>query len=82
MKSASASLTVGVPREIKKEEHRVAITPDGVRELLHAGATVLIERGAGSNSSIPDEDYVRSGATIVDAGAEVWERADLICKVK
>jgi len=82
MKSASASLTVGVPREIKKEEHRVAITPDGVRELLHAGATVLIERGAGSNSSIPDEDYVRSGATIVDAAAEVWERADLICKVK
>ena len=82
MNSASASLTVGVPREIKKEEHRVAITPDGVRELLHAGATVLIERGAGSNSSIPDEDYVRSGATIVDAAAEVWERADLICKVK
>ncbi len=82
MNSASASLTVGVPREIKKEEHRVAITPDGVRELLHAGATVLIERGAGSNSSIPDEDYVRSGATIVDSAAEVWERADLICKVK
>jgi alanine dehydrogenase len=82
MNSASASLTVGVPREIKKEEHRVAITPDGVRELLHAGATVLIERGAGSNSSIPDEDYVRSGATIVDTASEVWERADLICKVK
>ena len=82
MNPASASLTVGVPREIKEEEHRVAITPDGVRELLHAGATVLIERGAGSNSSIPDEDYVRSGATIVDSAAEVWERADLICKVK
>jgi len=82
MNSPSVSLTVGVPREVKKEEHRVAITPDGVRELLHAGATVLIERGAGSNSSIPDEDYVRSGATIVDSAAEVWERADLICKVK
>jgi alanine dehydrogenase len=82
MNSPSVSLTVGVPREVKKEEHRVAITPDGVRELLHAGATVLIERGAGSNSSIPDEDYVRSGATIVGSAAEVWERADLICKVK
>lgn len=82
MNSASASLTVGVPREIKEEEHRVAITPDGVRELLHAGATVLLEHNAGADSSIPDEDYVRAGATIVDSAAEVWERADLICKVK
>lgn len=74
--------TVGVPREIKKEEHRVAITPDGVRELLHAGAKVLLEHNAGADSSIPDEDYVRAGATIVETAAEVWERADLICKVK
>jgi len=74
--------TVGVPREVKKEEHRVAITPDGVRELLHAGATVLLEHNAGADSSIPDEDYVRAGATIVDSAAEIWERADLICKVK
>jgi len=76
------SLTVGVPREIKEEEHRVAITPDGVRELLHAGATVLIERSAGIDSSIPDEDYTRAGAVIVETAAEVWERAQLICKVK
>jgi len=76
------SLTVGVPREIKKEEHRVAITPDGVRELLHAGATVLIEREAGIDSSIPDDDYIRAGATIIATAAEVWERSELICKVK
>lgn len=76
------SLTVGVPREIKREEHRVAITPDGVRELLHAGATVLIEREAGIDSSIPDDDYIRAGATIIATAAEVWERSELICKVK
>jgi alanine dehydrogenase len=75
-------LIVGVPREIKPEEHRVAITPDGVRELLHAGAEVLIEAGAGTDSSIPDDDYRRAGATIVPTAAEVWERAGLVCKVK
>ncbi len=75
-------LTVGVPREVKPEEHRVAITPDGVRELLHAGAEVLIETDAGVDSSIPDDDYRRAGATIVPTAAEVWERAGLVCKVK
>ncbi len=75
-------LTVGVPREIKAEEHRVAITPDGVRELLHAGAEVLIEAGAGTDSSIPDADYERAGAEIVASATEVWERAQLVCKVK
>ena len=76
------TLTVGVPRELKIEEHRVAITPNGVRELLHAGATVLFESGAGADSSITDDEYVRAGATIVDSAAEVWERSQLICKVK
>jgi alanine dehydrogenase len=78
----SDALTVGVPKEIKHEEHRVAITPDGVREVLHTGATVLIEAGAGVDSSIPDADYVRAGAVIVSSAAEVWERSDIICKVK
>lgn len=75
-------MIVGVPRELKAEEHRVAITPDGVRELLHAGAQVLIEHDAGIDSSIPDDAYANAGATIVSGAAEVWERADLICKVK
>jgi alanine dehydrogenase len=75
-------LIVGVPREIKPEEHRVAITPDGVRELLHAGAEVLIETGAGVDSSIPDDDYRRAGAVVVPTADEVWGRAGLVCKVK
>ncbi len=79
---SSPPLTVGIPREVKEEEHRVAITPDGVRELLHIGAEVLIEHDAGADSSIPDAAYVAAGATIVTNAAEVWERADLICKVK
>jgi alanine dehydrogenase len=75
-------LTVGVPREIKTEEHRVAITPDGVRELAAHGVPVLVESGAGADSSIGDEAYARAGAEIVGSAAEVWERAGLVCKVK
>lgn len=76
------SNTVGVPREIKKDEHRVAITPDGVLELAHRGVTVVIESGAGLDSSIRDDDYRGAGATIVDRADEVWERADIVLKVK
>ncbi|MCD9624176.1 alanine dehydrogenase [Rhabdothermincola salaria] len=75
-------LTVGVPRELKAEEHRVALTPDGVRELLHRGVEVLVERGAGVDSSIPDDDFARAGATLVDDAAELWARAGMVCKVK
>jgi len=74
-------LTVGVPREIKVEEHRVAVTPDGVRELASHGVPVLVETGAGVDSSIADDEYRRAGAEIVTAD-EVWERASLVCKVK
>lgn len=74
--------TVGVPREIKSDEHRVAITPDGVRELDRHGVTVLVEQGAGRDSSISDDEYARAGAEVVDDPAEVWSRADLVCKVK
>jgi alanine dehydrogenase len=75
-------LVIGVPREIKADEHRVAITPDGVREVGQYGVSVLVEAGAGRDSSFPDEDYLRAGAEIVDDAAEVWQRAGLICKVK
>lgn len=77
-----APLIVGVPRELKAEEHRVAITPDGVRELEHRGVEVLVERGAGIDSAISDDDYARAGARIVDDPAEVWGHASLVCKVK
>jgi alanine dehydrogenase len=82
MTQASAALTVGVPTEVKPDEYRVAITPDGVRELSHHGAPVLVQSGAGAGASIPDEAYSRAGAEVVDTAAEVWERADIVCKVK
>jgi alanine dehydrogenase len=79
----SAPLIVGVPREVKEGEHRVAVTPDGVHELSAAGgATVLIEEGAGEGSSISDDDYVRAGAEIVRDADALWERAELVMKVK
>ena len=78
----SAPLMVGVPREVKPDEYRVAVTPDGVRELVGHGVEVLVEAGAGAGASIPDDDYRGAGATIAPTAAEVWERAGLVCKVK
>jgi alanine dehydrogenase len=75
-------LLVGVPRELKDGEHRVAITPDGVHELSVHGATVLVERDAGVGSSIRDDDYRAAGAEVVDTAADVWDRAGLVLKVK
>jgi alanine dehydrogenase len=73
---------VGVPKEVKSDEYRVAITPSGVRELVAAGNSVIIEREAGVGSAIPDEDYVSQGATIVDDVDDIWAEADMIMKVK
>jgi alanine dehydrogenase len=75
-------LTVGVPRETKPGEHRVALTPDGVRELRGHDVPVLVERDAGTDSSITNDDYAAAGARIVDRASDVWERADLVVKVK
>ena len=75
-------LTVGVPREVKTEEHRVAITPDGVNELTHRDVPVLIERDAGIDSGFANDDYASAGAEIVDNAADVWARAGLVMKVK
>lgn len=73
---------VGVPREIKADEHRVAITPDGVRELEQHGVTVLVETGAGADSGFSDDRYRQAGAEVVSDTSEVWERAEIVCKVK
>lgn len=73
---------VGVPREIKTDEYRVAMIPVGVEELTRAGHRVLIEAGAGQGSGIADEQYAANGAEIVASAAEIWGRADLIVKVK
>ena len=75
-------MQVGVPREIKNREYRVALTPAGVTELVRAGHTVLVEKGAGEGSSIPDADYVAAGARIVPTADDVWGAADLLLKVK
>ena len=74
-------MIVGVPKEVKNNEFRVAATPSGVHSLSRTH-TVLVERGAGVGSAITDDEYVAAGATIVDTADEVWERADLIVKVK
>jgi alanine dehydrogenase len=79
---AGRPLVVGVPREVKPAEHRVAMTPDGVRELVHEGCEVLVEAGAGAGSAMGDDEYRRAGATVLTTAAEVWERAELVCKVK
>ncbi|GAB6898000.1 alanine dehydrogenase [Kineosporia succinea] len=75
-------MRVGVPREIKNHEYRVAITPPGVHELVRAGHEVLIETSAGAGSSISDADYVAAGAAILPTADEVWAAADLVLKVK
>ncbi|MFP4072948.1 MAG: alanine dehydrogenase [Actinomycetota bacterium] len=75
-------MIVGVPREIKTEEHRVAITPIGVRELVDRGHQVLVETGAGEGSTIHDEEYEAQGARIVPGPADVFDSADMILKVK
>ena len=73
---------VGIPREVKNNEFRVAITPAGVHELVRHGHQVVIEQGAGVGSSIPDSEYVAAGAQILPTADEVWAAADLLLKVK
>jgi alanine dehydrogenase len=75
-------MRVGVPREVKNREYRIALTPAGVTELVRAGHEVLVERGAGEGSSIPDADFAAVGARIVPAADDVWADADLLLKVK
>jgi alanine dehydrogenase len=75
-------MIIGVPREIKPDEYRVSVTPAGVEQLKRYGHTALVERGAGAGSGFPDEDYQAYGAEIVGSAKEIYENAELICKVK
>ncbi|MCR6033796.1 alanine dehydrogenase [Nocardioides sp. zg-579] len=75
-------MKVGVPKEVKDHEYRVAITPVGVHELVAHGHEVLVETGAGVGSSIADEEYVAAGARIVSDADETWGAADMVLKVK
>ena len=75
-------MKVGIPREVKNHEYRVAITPAGVNELVRHGHEVYVEKDAGAGSSIADDDYAAAGATILGAADDVWATGDLILKVK
>lgn len=75
-------MKIGVPREIKNHEYRVAITPAGVLELVRNGHEVFIEHDAGVGSSISDNEYISAGATIVGTADEVWATGDMVMKVK
>lgn len=75
-------MMVGVPKEVKADEYRVALTPAGTEMLVSAGHEVLIQDGAGFGSGFSDESYVSSGAELVDGAADVWARAEMILKVK
>lgn len=75
-------MIIGVPKEIKTQEYRVGMTPAGVATLVTGGHTVLVQQGAGLGSSIPDEAYVKAGAEIVPNQADVWQRGEMVVKVK
>jgi len=75
-------MRVGVPKEVKTHEYRVGLVSGSVRELVHHGHQVVVERGAGSGIGVDDQDYVRAGATIVASAGEVFAAADMIVKVK
>jgi len=73
---------VGIPREVKNNEYRVAITPAGANEFVRSGHQVYVEAGAGVGSSITDDEYVTAGAEILPTADDVWGSSDLVLKVK
>ena len=75
-------MVIGVPKEIKSGETRVALVPSGVTALQESGHEVLVEAGAGEGSSISNEEYAKAGAIIVESAKDVWRQADIIVKVK
>src|SRR5271169_2317602 len=75
-------MIVGVPKEVKDHEARVGLVPSGAAALKEAGHRVLVETQAGAASSLPDKEYVDAGAEIMASAAEVWNKAELVVKVK
>jgi alanine dehydrogenase len=76
------NMIIGVPKEIKIQEYRVALLPSGAYQLVKRGHQVLVERGAGAGAGYPDADYEQAGAKMVSSHAEAFEKADLVIKVK
>lgn len=75
-------MIIGVPKEIKEQEQRVALLPSGANQLTRRGHSVLVEKDAGTGSGYPDQEYARAGAEIVEQARDVFARADMIVKVK
>ncbi len=75
-------MIIGIPKEIKTREYRVGMVPAGVRTLVSRGHKVLIEQGAGLGAGIADADFSRAGGQVIKTAGEVWERAEMIVKVK
>ena len=75
-------MRIGIPKEIKSEERRVALTPGGAADLVGRGHQVLVERGCGDGAGFTDEEYITHGAAIADSAQSVFDQADLIVKVK
>ncbi|MBT3820274.1 MAG: alanine dehydrogenase, partial [Nitrospinaceae bacterium] len=75
-------MIIGVPKEIKKDEHRVALAPAAVEAIRAAGHTVLIQKGAGKGADIDDKSFVRAGAQIVAGADALWRRSEMVVKVK
>jgi alanine dehydrogenase len=79
---AALKMIIGIPKELKNNEFRVSATPSGVHAYVVAGHQVLVEKNAGVGSAISDADYIAAGAQIIDTADEIWQKADLIQKVK
>ena len=75
-------MIIGIPKEIKDNEYRVALPPNGVRELVRHGQQVVVESGAGVGSAFTDDEYAKAGGTIVHTAEEAWSRAQMVLKVK
>ena len=75
-------MIIGVPTEIKPQEHRVGAVPAMVHALVEAGHSVLVQEGAGHGAGLLDDDFVAAGASIVPSAKEVFDRAEMIIKVK
>ena len=75
-------MILGIPKEIKPDESRVALIPVGVEEMVKHGHTVIIEKGAGLGSGISDQEYKKAGAKLVNSSKEIYDKAQFIMKVK
>jgi len=75
-------MIIGVPKEIKEQEQRVALLPSAAKQLTRRGHSVVVQRNAGIGSGYPDDEYIKAGAEIVDQAKEVFARGDMVVKVK